>query len=159
MSTPSDPQIVRQVDGVVGKVAAVGMGQVSNNSHPLHPCEQFSAAISKSADSLNVAIVHWPIALLTTAYACDGLTLLRRLVKVPDVVDTFLPPNTTTEILSHYLTAAGLLSAIPVVLTGLAELYGMYKGMANDKGHEKVNPHATRLRDSLMSERRPSKRL
>jgi len=90
---------------------AVGLGKFGDNSHPVHP-----------------ATVHFPIAFLTLANALNmvyGSVL-------------YLPSNpfftrdrqnlSTLSILGYASNLLGILTSIPAVLTGGAELYAMIQG-------------------------------
>lgn len=105
----------------LNEVAKIGMGQISTNSHPLHG-----------------GVVHWPAALLSTSFALDALELVRKTDIIPSGLEQYLPASPAARITSHYACAAGLLTAIPAVLTGLAELYGMYRGAAKEQGNKET---------------------
>lgn len=69
--------------------------------------------------------------LLSVSFFLDTLQLF------PDVAETLyknslLPPTNTISALSHYAGAAGLLAALPTLATGIAELYGMWRGNVQD---------------------------
>jgi len=122
MDNQTKDQAIEKAKGVeeyLHQAAMLGQGKVGSNSHPLHP-----------------SMVHWPVALLTTGFMLDGLELFRRKV-APKALTTFLP-SSATNILAHYSTAGGVLFAIPAVVTGLAELYEMYRRSAVRKGNKGV---------------------
>jgi uncharacterized membrane protein len=79
------------------------------------------------------ATVHFPIGFLTLSFALDTLQLLPAVTHGLTYLKVF-PPAAVVNTLSHYTGAAGLLSAVPSILTGLSELYGMWKGQVEEKG-------------------------
>ncbi|GAA6007408.1 hypothetical protein JCM10207_006331 [Rhodosporidiobolus poonsookiae] len=101
---------------VISPVASVGMGKIGNWGHPLHP-----------------ATVHFPIGLLSISFGLDALQLAPALTSGLNYLKV-LPPAAVVNTLSHYTGAAGILFALPSILTGISELYGMWKGQAQQKG-------------------------
>lgn len=104
----SQPSV--RAEHALASASAVGMGQFGS-SHPLHP-----------------ATVHFPIGLLALSFSLDALQLF----SLPAFGAAFLPPAALIRPLAHYTGAAGLLSAVPTIMTGLAELYGMWRGNVQD---------------------------
>jgi len=89
----------------------VGLGKVGSNSHPIHP-----------------STVHFPIAFLTGSNILNLLygACLYTPALVPFAVDK---ENTgTIAILGYFLNLTGIVTSIPAVLTGFAELYAMIQG-------------------------------
>jgi len=85
-----------------------GLGRFGSNSHPVHP-----------------ATVHFPIAFLTTANILNLLygTSLFLPALFPFSIDK---QNTgTITILGYFANVVGIISSIPAVITGVAELYAM----------------------------------
>jgi len=86
----------------------VGLGKFGSNSHPIHP-----------------ATVHFPIAFLTLANVLNVLYGLA--VYLP-----FLSPFAVDKeniaaftILGYFLNLIGIITSVPAILTGFAELYAM----------------------------------
>ncbi|KAF3389521.1 hypothetical protein F1880_003642 [Penicillium rolfsii] len=69
-------------------------------NHPLHP-----------------AAVHWPIALISTAFGVDLLNALHSYI--PSAAIDYLPQPTELTVLSYYALSAGLLSGVAAVVTGV----------------------------------------
>ncbi|KAE8441597.1 hypothetical protein EG329_004646 [Mollisiaceae sp. DMI_Dod_QoI] len=106
---------------------AVGLGKFANNSHPIHP-----------------ATVHFPLAFLTLA---NVLSLLYGSV-------LYLPNNpiltrdqsspSALSILAYATNLLGIITSVPAILTGGAELYAMIKGnglyQKDEKGQQKLVP-------------------
>lgn len=65
--------------------------------------------------------VHYPIGLLSISFGLDALQLAPLLTSGLTWLKV-MPPAAVVNTLSHYTGAAGLLSAIPTLLSGLAEL-------------------------------------
>ncbi|GAA5986052.1 hypothetical protein JCM11641_005539 [Rhodosporidiobolus odoratus] len=107
--------LAKKADAVATPVSQVGMGQVRKFGHPLHP-----------------ATVHFPIGLLSLSLSLDALQVAPALSHGLNYFKV-LPPVAVLNTISHYTGAAGLLFAVPTVLTGLSELYGMWKGQAQQK--------------------------
>jgi len=86
----------------------VGLGKVGSNSHPIHP-----------------ATVHFPIAFLTLANVLNLLygTAIYLPFLFPFTVDKENVGSLT--IIGYFLNIIGILSSIPAILTGVAELYAM----------------------------------
>jgi len=112
-----------------GILAAVGLGKFGSNSHPVHP-----------------ATIHMPIAFLMTASALDILsfiglhspTALYPLMKLTTSTTAFTN-NLDTVALLNYLslfsyasTIAGLITSLPALSTGVAELYAMIQSRGLD---------------------------
>ncbi|BGP54883.1 hypothetical protein JCM8202_003392 [Rhodotorula sphaerocarpa] len=109
-----------KADQTVQPAVETGMGKVGRWGHPIHP-----------------ATVHYPIGLLSISFGLDALQLAPLLTSGLTWLKV-MPPAAVVNTLSHYTGAAGLLSAIPTVLSGLAELYGMWRGQAQSKGSAKT---------------------
>jgi len=106
---------------------AVGLGKFGANSHPIHP-----------------ATVHFPLAFLTLA---NVLNLLYGSV-------LYLPKNPffsrdqenlgTLSILGYASNLLGIITSLPAILTGGAELYAMIQGnglyQTDEKGQKKLVP-------------------
>ncbi|KAH8758085.1 hypothetical protein BGZ57DRAFT_527717 [Hyaloscypha finlandica] len=106
---------------------AVGLGRFGSNSHPIHP-----------------ATVHFPLAFLTLA---NVLNLLYGIV-------LYFPSNpffsrdrenlSTLSILGYASNVLGIITSIPAVLTGGAELYAMIQGnglyQTSEKGEKVLVP-------------------
>jgi len=105
----------------VHKAAELGQGKVMNNSHPIHP-----------------STVHWPVALLTTSFAIDGLDLVSRKGLIPSSISSMLPPMSGLRVTSHYMCSIGTVMAGISVVTGLAELYEMWRVNALNKGNKET---------------------
>ncbi|GAA6035731.1 hypothetical protein JCM8097_005673 [Rhodosporidiobolus ruineniae] len=103
-------------DKVATPAAQLGMGQVKSWGHPLHP-----------------ATVHFPIGFLSLSLGLDALQIAPALTKGLTYLKV-LPPAAVVNTISHYTGAAGLLFALPAIATGVSELYGMWKGQAEQKG-------------------------
>ncbi|KAE9374036.1 hypothetical protein N431DRAFT_404522 [Stipitochalara longipes BDJ] len=105
----------------------VGLGQFGSNSHPIHP-----------------ATVHFPLAFLTLA---NVLNLLYGTV-------LYFPNNPlfsqdqqnlgSLSILGYAANLLGIITSIPAVLTGGAELYAMVQSnglyQTNEKGEKQLVP-------------------
>jgi len=87
----------------IDSAAQVGMGQ-GISSHPLHP-----------------ATVHLPIGLLSLSFFLDSTQVIPQLSNGLNAFK-LLPPAATLNAVSHYVGGAGLLFAVPTVLTGMSEL-------------------------------------
>jgi len=105
-----------------GILAAIGLGKFGTNGHPIHP-----------------AVVHLPIAFLLTSSGLDLLTYIG--LYSPDLLGplvTLTGTSTTTSLLSHLSlfsyasTIAGIVTAVPAVLTGGAELFAMYQAKGSN---------------------------
>lgn len=90
--------------------AVLGMGMFANNGHPVHP-----------------ALVHFPITFLSVGYVLDAIHGF--------AATSFAPKALTTLVLDHqsdlsrlaYLAhVLGILTALPAVVTGASELFGMW---------------------------------
>ncbi|GJN89537.1 hypothetical protein Rhopal_002524-T1 [Rhodotorula paludigena] len=112
--------VAKKADAAIRPVAQVGMGQVGNAGHPLHP-----------------ATVHYPIGLLSIAFTLDALQLAPALTSGLTWLK-IMPPAAVVNTISHYTGAAGLLAALPAVATGVMELYGMWTGQTKQKGDVKT---------------------
>jgi len=113
---------------------AVGLGRFGSNSHPVHP-----------------ATVHFPLAFLTLA---NILNLLYGTV-------LYFPNNpifsrdqenlSALSILGYASNLLGIITSIPAVLTGGAELYAMINSnglyLTDEKGQKKLVP---KVRIALM---------
>jgi len=78
------------------------------SSHPSHP-----------------ATVHWPLALLTTAYGLDVLYPI--LPILPTTLLSYLPAGPEVARCSYYALSAGLLASLPAVVTGIANAAQSFK--------------------------------
>ncbi|GAA6064576.1 hypothetical protein JCM10212_006201 [Sporobolomyces blumeae] len=107
----SPPSYIRSL---LQPLARAGMG-IPTFSHPLHP-----------------ATVHLPVGLLTLSYSLDAVQVVPHLAQGLTWLKV-LPPVAVINTLSHYVGAAGLLFAIPTVLTGLSELFGLWKKQVDQK--------------------------
>jgi len=114
-----------KAEKVADQVAGAGMGQKPvEMSHPIHP-----------------ATVHWPIAFLTASFTLDTLQTFAPGVFAANgssagkgVLATVIPRASMISPMAHYANAAGILFATVSISTGLSELYGMWKGQAQQKG-------------------------
>jgi len=114
--------VVQNTEETAHTVAQLGQGKVGSNSHPIHP-----------------STVHFPIGLLSFSFALDALTLAHMkapsLLAVIPFASWMLPSSAAAQLVSHYACAAGLLAAVPTVISGLAELYEMWRMQAVEKGN------------------------
>jgi uncharacterized membrane protein len=78
------------------------------DSHPLHP-----------------AIVHWPLAFLTSAFGID--VLLPMLQYLPTDIAKFVPSSTELTRISYYALSAGLLTAVPALISGILQAGSVMK--------------------------------
>ncbi|ORY28147.1 hypothetical protein BCR39DRAFT_559641 [Naematelia encephala] len=83
--------------------------------HPIHP-----------------STVHWPIAFLSASFGIVSLNLVPSAIISP--LSKILPPLSTLPALAHYAAAAGVLTAIPSIVTGLGEGYEMFRAQVDSKG-------------------------
>lgn len=107
------------------------------SSHPVRPRPRPSALTSRRCPSFvdtdrltarsHPSTVHFPIAFLTTAFGLDTIQLFGLGDKLP----SFMPPALALNGLAHYAGAAGILSALPAIATGLGELYDMVRSLAS----------------------------
>ncbi|WWD09700.1 hypothetical protein V865_007828 [Kwoniella europaea PYCC6329] len=97
--------------------------------HPIHP-----------------ATVHWPIAFLTASFGISTLDLLP-LSLYPTSV---LPPRATLSTLGFYAAGAGVVSALPAIITGAGEAYELIRKEYFEKGRDwsKVVDSAWNMRDN-----------
>ncbi|BGP15408.1 hypothetical protein JCM10213_005092 [Rhodosporidiobolus nylandii] len=114
---------------VATPVAQSGMGQIGSWGHPLHP-----------------ATVHFPIGFLSLSLGLDALQVAPLLSHGLTYLKV-LPPIAIINTLSHYTGAAGLLFSLPAIATGVSELYGMWKGQAEQKGLKGSAKDAAAKRD------------
>lgn len=122
--------------------------ELSHPIHPVSPCPRVSLRLRKpgielTLDRLTIqATVHWPIAFLTASFSLDTLQhftpgFFERAAggsKAGGFLAKFIPPASTVSALSVYSHAAGIAFAGVSIATGLGELYGMWKGQAEQKG-------------------------
>jgi len=106
---------------------AVGLGKFGSNSHPIHP-----------------ATVHFPIAFLTLA---NVLNLVYGSVLYLPANPFFYRTSDTLSalsILGYAVNVLGIITSIPAVLTGGAELYAMIQGnglyQTDEKGQKVLVP-------------------
>jgi len=117
------------MSGIIKRVyEVVGTGKFGSNSHPVHP-----------------ATVHFPIAFLTLANILNILYGTSLYLPAIFPFDNDQENTGTITILAYFLNAVGILSAIPAVLTGFAELYAMYstRGLFTEdgsSGKKKLDP-------------------
>lgn len=78
-------------------------------SHPVHP-----------------ALVHFPIAFLSLTYGLDTLHGLATPLSMPIFRD-LKPYLVDISRASHYANILGILTTLPAIVTGSAELIGMYR--------------------------------
>lgn len=89
----------------------VGLGKFGDNSHPIHP-----------------STVHFPIAFLT------GANVVNLIYGVAIYVPALVPFEANTSntgmlaIFGYFLNIIGLVTSVPALFTGLAELYAMIQG-------------------------------
>jgi len=104
----------------------LALGQIGGNTHPIHP-----------------ATVHLPIAFLVTSSILDITTFLG--IRNPSLVAplaqlagiSYVPALLThLSLFSYISTIAGIVTAVPAILTGGAELLAMIK----NKGLDLQNP-------------------
>ncbi|WRT64421.1 uncharacterized protein IL334_001353 [Kwoniella shivajii] len=107
-------------------------GQVPNSElamgHPIHP-----------------ATVHWPIAFLTAAFSISSLDL------VPSSLypSSILPAPSTLSVLGFYAAGAGVLTAVPAIITGVGEAYELIRKEYKEKGDwSKVVDSAWNMKDT-----------
>jgi len=96
-------------------VEAVGLGDIEmiGNSHPVHP-----------------ALVHYPVAFLSAAYALDcvyGLATSSRTASTLNRIYNLTPHLKEISRISHFTNIAGILTALPAAATGSVELWHMIK--------------------------------
>lgn len=104
---------------------AAGMGQTPVElSHPIHP-----------------ATVHFPIAMLSGAFALDALqqfapSIFQQASSAgpAGLLSRIIPPAHIVPPLAHFMNAAGIATASISIATGVTELLGMLKGQAAQKG-------------------------
>ena len=96
-----------------------------------------------------------PVAFLLASFAIDTVQLLGLGDKLP----SFMPPTLALNGLAHYAGAAGILTALPAIATGLGELYDMvrlelatklisqYRGQAMQKGLAQTQSDALKSAD------------
>lgn len=93
------------------------------------------------------ATVHWPIAFLTTSFTLDTLQTLTPGIFATsakslgatgggarELLASVLPRASMISPIAHYANAAGILFGALSISTGATELYGMWKGQAEQKG-------------------------
>lgn len=73
-----------------------------------------------------------PIGLLSLSFVLDSVQVIPRLSQGLTWLKIF-PPAAAVNTLSHYVGAAGLVFSIPTILTGLSELYGMWRKQVEQK--------------------------
>lgn len=90
--------------------AIFGMGMFANNGHPIHP-----------------ALVHFPVTFLSVGFALDAIHGLASTALAPKALTTLVLDNQSDLARLAYLAhVAGFLTALPAVVTGAAELIGMW---------------------------------
>lgn len=63
--------------------------------------------------------MHFPLALLSTAYALDAISPIHS--ALPNAITTHLPPGPLWSQLSYYALSAGLLASIPAIMSGVQQ--------------------------------------
>ncbi|KAL7424592.1 hypothetical protein Q5752_000276 [Cryptotrichosporon argae] len=112
-----DSKTVSSAENAAHATSQVMQGRVPNASadealgHPIHP-----------------ATVHWPIAFLTTSFSALTVSALPSTVLGP------LTPVASFPAIAHYTAAAGALTALPAIATGVGELYEMARAQRLAKG-------------------------
>lgn len=64
-------------------------------------------------------MVHFPIALLTTAYLTEAVVHTQ--AYMPSLITSYLPSATELSRLSYYALSLGLLTAVPTITSGVAQ--------------------------------------
>nr|XP_031859241.1 uncharacterized protein CI109_005269 [Kwoniella shandongensis]KAA5526313.1 hypothetical protein CI109_005269 [Kwoniella shandongensis] len=116
-SSTTTKDVARKAEDVAHEASVLLTGQVPNSDlamgHPIHP-----------------ATVHWPIAFLSATFSLSALTLLP-----PSYYpSSFLPAQAVIPSLAHYSAAAGVITAIPAIITGLGEGYELIRAQYLIKG-------------------------
>jgi len=99
----------------------IGLGQFAGNGHPVHP-----------------ATVHFPISFLSLAYALDvlyglatspttGHLTVNTLKTVNNALSLHINLNDISRV-AYYSNLIGIITAIPAVLSGGAEMFAMIQG-------------------------------
>jgi len=105
--------------------AAIGMAQktpIGESSHPIHP-----------------ATVHLPIGLWTAAFTLNAAHyftpgVFPKGVSQSGFLSRFVPPLAAVPAIAHYMNGAGLIFSTVTIASGVAELLGMWRGQAQQKG-------------------------
>ncbi|WWC58884.1 uncharacterized protein I303_101429 [Kwoniella dejecticola CBS 10117] len=132
----SDATVAQKAEEVAHESSQLLQGQV-----PISGYEDYSAG-----HPIHPATVHWPIAFLTLSFGITSLDLLP-LSLYPTSV---LPPRATLGTLALYSAGAGVVSALPAIITGAGEAYELVRKEYKEKGENwgKVIDSAFNMKDT-----------